>query len=290
MIGIDPVTTLALGWMFGRRLGLVQSPGQSPPPGVLPPPPAASPATPAAVPFPSGLASGEPRPGFRKAVEVWRLRQSSLPSNLGPVVGAEDAVVAMREREFPRGWESVPQSAVTRNEMARAVSLLNEWKKGNVRFEGARTLQGRRAFVMTEHPRPATVPAASPAAPPAGPTVPASFPSPPPAAPPAAKPPAPVPAPPPPPPGVPATQTTAVRPGEGLINIVRRLLGTKTQDNRWIELRAANVPNDADGRPRQRIALTADHPDAKGGILPKLAPGQRLFVPPHWGPIDPARL
>lgn len=288
MIGIDPVTALALGWLFARRSGNATAP----PPSAGPLPPAPGPTTPtAAVPFPSGVTSPDPRPGFVKAVEVWRINPQSVPGVLVGA-GADDAVVAVREREFPKGWQSVPQSQVTQAEMARAVALLSDWKKGAVRFEGARTLPGRRAFVMTEHPRRAVPPPAAPlpASPPPGATVPASFPTPAPQAPPVrpAPPPA-VPAPPP-PSAVPAgPQTTAVRSGEGLINIVRRVLGPG-QDNRWIELRAANVPNDADGRPRQRISLTAAHPDAKGGILPRLNVGQRLFIPPSWGLVDPARL
>jgi hypothetical protein len=285
MIGIDPVTALALGWMFARRNGsgapapVVPSPGQPPP------------TTPAGtVPFPGNVTSTDPQPGFVKAVEVWRINSAGIPGVLVGA-GADDAVVAVREREFPKGWQSVPQSQVTQGEMARAVALLSSWKKGNVRFEGARTIPGRRAFVMTEHPRRAVPSAPSrPAAPPPT-TIPASFPTPAPQAPPPRPAPsAPMPAPMP-TSAVPAgPQTTAVRPGEGLINIVRRVLGTRDQDQRWIELRTANVPNDADGRPRQRIALTADHPDAKGGILPRLAPGQRLFIPPSWGLVDPARL
>lgn len=289
MIGIDPVTTLALGWMFGRKFGLL-GPGTPVAPGT-PPPPAVQPTSPAGVPFPSGVTSTEPKPGFRKAVEVFRIVPGSMPG--GTLVGADDAAVAMREREFPRGWQPVPQSQVTSSEMARAVQLLSSWKKGRVVFEGPRSSSGRRAFVMTEHPKPAaqpTTPARSPA--PVGPpgaTVPASFPTVTPAAPP---PRAPAPSLPPPPPPVQATQprVMTVRTGEGLINMVRRAWGDREHDNAWIDLRAANVPNDADGRPRRKIALTDPHPDAKGGILPRLSPGQRLFVPPDWPPIDPANL
>jgi hypothetical protein len=84
-------------------------------------------------------------------------------------------------------------------------------------------------------------------------------------------------------PGVPTTppnpttpanvRVTVVQKGDGFATITKRLLGS---DSRWTELRDANVPNDADGRSRQKDTT------ANGGIKPILQPGQKLFVPASW--------
>lgn len=83
---------------------------------------------------------------------------------------------------------------------------------------------------------------------------------------------------PPQPPG-PTPRVTIVQSGDGFILITRRLLG-RGNDNRWVELRNRNVPQDADGRINQKDT------EAKGGIKPPLRPGQKLFVPENWPALD----
>lgn len=95
---------------------------------------------------------------------------------------------------------------------------------------------------------------------------------------------------PPPPPGS-NPRVTIVQKNDGLIKIMRRLLGSTVPESTWRQLRDRNVPKDADGRTR------AKDTDAKGGIKPPLQPGQKLFVPEQWpmmpsipvpGPATPA--
>jgi len=196
-----------------------------------------------------------------------------------------------------------------------AKSLLAKWRDGGVVFDGPATLTGRRAYRMTRHPAGAvpgatapapTAPAAAPpaapaAAPPA--TVPASFPtSPAPAPAPAPRPPAaPAPAPvvttlpevlitadAPAPAAAPlGRQVTAVRRGEGLANVAKRL-GRPATAASALELREANVPQGPDAT-WQKTDL------AKGGLKKTgraggLQPGDRLFVPASWSPVDVSRL
>jgi hypothetical protein len=81
-------------------------------------------------------------------------------------------------------------------------------------------------------------------------------------------------------------QITRVRKGEGLANVAKRLGQPATGTSATV-LQKANLPG-PDGW------YTAQALD-KGGLKKKnraggLQPGDRLFVPPQWGPVDPARL
>jgi hypothetical protein len=84
----------------------------------------------------------------------------------------------------------------------------------------------------------------------------------------------------------PVNQVTLVRRGEGLANVARRLGQPATAASASV-LQKANVP----GPDGQYTAQALD----KGGLKKKgraggLQPGDRLFVPPQWGPVDAARL
>lgn len=280
-------------------------------------PPATTPA-PQATPAP---AQGTPAPaGFKRAVEVWIVKPSLVAqgatalSGMGPEVGA--MALAALEAQFPNGWQGA--RSATPAEAATAKALLAQWRDGGVVFQGPATLTGRRAYRMTKHPgAPATVPTPQASAPlPPQPQFPVQVPVPAtaPAAPsaPATAPPAASPAPTvtttpsggkvttlpevlitadapaaaTPPAAQPVTQITAVRRGEGLANVAKRLGQPATGTSATV-LQRANVPG-PDGW------FTAQGLD-KGGLKKKnraggLQPGDRLFVPPQWGPVDAARL
>jgi hypothetical protein len=246
---------------------------------------------------------GTPAPaGFKRAIEVWivqpQLAQQGTAalSGMGPQVGA--MALSALEAQFPKGWQGA--TSATAQEAATAKALLAQWRDGGVVFQGPATLTGRRAYKMTKHPAaPAQVapPTSSHADFPTGVTVPTTAP---PVATPAAAPPAPV---------VTTTpgggkvttlpevlitadapaaqnQITLVRRGEGLANVAKRLGQPATGVSATV-LQKANVPG-PDG------LYTAQALD-KGGLKKKgraggLQPGDRLFVPPQWGPVDAARL
>jgi hypothetical protein len=323
---MDPFSVI-LGLLLGqgRRAPDVVSPAQALPPPVPPPPtapappaapppavapPATVPAPPVAqVPFPVEVPPqpAPASPGFRKAVEVFRINPQQPMTFDAAALSDEAALVRALEQRFPVGWRaSIPTPA---SEVERAKALLGQWVNGRVIFEGPLSIAARRAFKMTQHAT-AAAPAPTPA-PPAPPPMPvAPAPAPPVAVPvpvPVAVPqPVPVDLPPmvitpgpgvaaaPPGPAVvvpavhvepaaPAQLVTTVRKGEGLANVCKRL-GQPATGKCAQELRAVNLPASADGKQRRSIAL------ADGGISPVLQPGDRLFVPPAWGPIDPAVL
>jgi len=288
-----------------------QFPAQVPVPATTPP---------AATPAP---AQGTAAPaGFKRAVEVWivqpRLVQqgSSVLVGMGPEVGA--MAVSAIKAQFPKGWQAA--KSATPDEAILAKRFLSEWKDGMVVFahqpaSAPETLANIRAFRMTKHPgTPATVPTPEASAPlPPQPQFPVQVPVPAtaPAAPsaPATAPPGPAPtvtttpsggkvttlpetlitadAPAAPAPTAqPVAQITAVRRGEGLANVAKRLGQPATGTSATV-LQRANVPG-PDGW------FSAQSLD-KGGLKKKnraggLQPGDRLFVPPQWGPVDPVRL
>lgn len=278
-------------------------PQQVPVPATAPPAPSAQP--------------GQPAPaGFKRGVEVWIIRPElarqgqPLISGMGPAAG--QMAIAALEAQFPKGWRAA--TSATPAEAAKARSLLPQWKDGGVVFDGPATLTGRRAYRMMKHPlapgeQPRTAPPVATAPPAATPATPApAFPSGvpvPTTAPPAATVPPPGAA-----PVVTATpgggvvttlpevlitadapksaanQVTLVRKGEGLANVARRL-GQPATATSAIVLQKANLPG-PDG------LYTAQALD-KGGLKKKgraggLQPGDRLFVPPQWGPIAAAQL
>lgn len=253
-------------------------------------------------------------PGFKKAIEVWIVQPSIAKQANSVLVGAPAEVAATGaaitlqalEAQFPKGWQGA--RSATAEESQNAKSLLSQWRDGGVVFMGPPTLTGRRAYRMTKHPAttaPAVVPVAAPApaaAPPA--TVPASFPAPrkprptpAPAAPPAA--PAATPRPvetipevlitadaPTAAPAPPFAQVTKVRKGEGLANVAKRL-GRPATAASALELRAANLPGPNGDYTSQDLT--------KGGLKKRnraggLQPGDPLFVPPQWAPVDASRL
>jgi hypothetical protein len=82
-------------------------------------------------------------------------------------------------------------------------------------------------------------------------------------------------------------QVTAVRKGEGLAQVAKRL-GRPASAASASELRDANVPAGPDAA-WKKIDL------AKGGLQKQgraggLQPGDRLFVPASWSPVDVSRL
>lgn len=322
-------TDLLIGFLLSRFLGKPEakspavvfptSPGpvRTVPATAAPAAPAAvvpAPAFPQAVSVPPEPAAPSAAPaGFKKAVEVWQIKPSlaqqasSVIVGMGPEVGA--LTVQMLEAQFPNGWQGA--KSATASEAATAKSLLAKWRDGGVVFGGPNTLTGRRAFRMTKHPAGATAAAPAPVArptAPAGPTVPASIPATPaPAAAPAPRPAAPAAAPSPvttlpevlitadappaaapaPVTAVPSRQVTTVRKGEGLANVAKRL-GRPATAASANELRAANLPQGPD-HPWQSQDLSKGglkKPNRAGG----LQPGDRLFVPDAWSPVDAARL
>jgi hypothetical protein len=274
------------------------------------PVPATAPAAP--TPAPAAQPPAQPAPaGFKRAIEVWivqpQLAQQGTAalSGMGPQVGA--MALSALEAQFPKGWQGA--KSATAAEAATAKALLAQWKDGGVVFQGPATLTGRRAYRMTKHPA-TSAPAPQQSAPTAAPLPSqASFPVavPVPATAPAApapavttspsggkvttlpevlitadapKPAAPAPA------AQPVNQITLVRKGEGLANVAKRL-GQPATGTSALVLQKANVPG-PDGW------FTAQGLD-KGGLKKKnraggLQPGDRLFVPPQWGPVDAARL
>ena len=316
MLGSD----LLFGFILGKLLTrdkqpavTFSAPGSAPPAA---PSPAAAPAAPRAVTpatFPQAVtvppvqpaSSPAPTPaGFKRAVEVWIVKPE-IARQAGVVVGQMGAevgamTVAVLKQQFPNGWRGAPSATAAEAEMAKR--LLPQWKDGMVVFAhqpaGApETAQNIRAFRMTKHPlnsgvtAPARPAPTRPAAAPAAPTVPASFPAP--AAAPAA-PAAPAPA----PvetlpevviradqPAAPVALVTAVRRGEGLANVAKRLGRPATMAS-VKELHAANVPQGPDAQ----WSVAKDGNLKKAGRAGGLQPGDRLFVPAAWGPIDAARL
>lgn len=275
-------------------------------PVALPP----SPAFPNSVEVPPQAAAPQQAPpaGFKRAIEVWIVRPD-LQQQAAQVVGAAPQLgpitVQMAKSNFPTGWQAA--KTATPAEAAMAKKLLAEWKDGMVVFlfpsGGPETLSTIRAFKMTKHPAAAaTVPAAAPAAAPAAPTVPASVPAAPaaPAAPvapvtvpPAAAAPAPtgpvttlpemvIPAS---APAAPSRMVTTVRRGEGLAQVAKRL-GKPATGASAAELRNANIPTGPDAS----WSAAKDGNLKRAGRAGGLQPGDHLFVPASWGPIDAARL
>lgn len=269
---------------------VLPSTAQPPPGSAQPAPGTSSPGQP----FPGGItppngAQTKPPAGFIRAVEVWQINPqiaaSAAPAIVGLGVGAEPLTVQMLEAQFPNGW--VGKKTATPEEAANARTILKQWKEGGVMFLGPSTLTGRRAYRMAKHPaaghpQPPTIqPAPQPA-----PTVPASYT---------------------PPEGHPfpretdptqtqtqtQTQTnpsngqiTAVRKGEGLAQVARRLGQPETMVSA-IVLQRANVPG-----PDGWYSATDL---SKGGLAKKgrkggLQPGDRLFVPAGWAAVTPGAL
>lgn len=252
-----------------------------------------------------------PTAGMKKAVEVWVIKPGLQTTIVGMGIDGASSVTAL-EASFPQGWQAATR--VTTAEINTAKSLLPKWKDGGVIFMGPTTTAGRRAYRMTKHPATAAQPAAVPVAPttpavtpaptpapsgivPASYTPPAATPAPT-AAPAAAKPPTAAPTPPQakPPVAAPATaapvapvgqQITSVRRGEGLAQISKRLGMGETAAGA-ITIQKANVPNGPDAKWQAT--------DLRKGGLKKvgrsggLQPGDKLFVPPTWGPYDAKRL
>jgi hypothetical protein len=292
---------------------VVTPPGTTTPttytPTVTPTTPTVTPSTPT---FPTGLivpASTTPAAGLKKAVEVWVVKPQLQTVIVGMQLEGATSLAAL-EQSFPQGWQAA--KVVTSAEINTAKSLLPKWKEGGVIFMGPQTTAGRRAYRMTKHPataaQPAAVPMATPASAPAvkppAPSgiVPASYTPPaatpaPTAVPTAAKPPAAAPSPPQvqPPAATPAPaatvapgkQITAVRRGEGLAQISKRLGMGETAAGA-ITIQKANVPQGPDARWQAT--------DLRKGGLKKvgraggLQPGDKLFVPATWGPYDAKRL
>ncbi len=318
---------LLLGFIVSKLFdnkGETKSPAVtfSPPPGAPAPaaaPAAAPPAEPAFptqvnVPPPTASPAAVPA-GFKKGVEIWIVKPSIAQQASSVLVGAPPDVAAVGaaitlqalEQQFPSGWQGA--KSATPAEAAKAKGLLAHWKDGGVVFDGPQTLTGRRAYRMAKHPASAvpgatppapTAPAAAPAAAPPAATVPASFPTSAPAPAPAARPAAPVPvvttlpevlitadAPQPSTQAARTLQVTAVRKGEGLAQVAKRL-GRPATASSASELREANVPAGPDAM-WKKIDLS------KGGLSKQgraggLQPGDRLFVPATWSPVDVSRL
>lgn len=311
MAGADLLIGLFLSKLFepspAARPAVVLPPPGAPPP--TPPPssvPSSSPGVQVSPPaFPSNVvvpasapATPTPAPGMKRAVEVWQIkpdvvsRGTGVLAGLGAEVGAQVGPIALAtlEQNFPQGWQ--PAKRVTAAEAAQAKKLLAEWRDGGVVFMGS-GLAGRRAYRMTKHPATTATSSPAPVATPQAQTrspgiVPASFnpsPTPAPAAPvitvPAVSTPAAAPVP------TSTRQIVTVRRGEGLAQIAKRL-GKPENAASAGELRAANVPQGPDAAWKS-IGLD------KGGVQKVgrpggLQPGDHLFVPMPWGPIDPARL
>jgi hypothetical protein len=280
-------------------------------------PPAPQPQQPAAQPapqptFPSNVVAPPPAPspeqpalGFKKAIEVWHVKPELAAAGMLAGVGAGQIgaiTLAQVEASFPVGWQGL--KVATAQEAIIAKSLLAQWHDGGVIFMGPGTLQGRRAYRMTKHPltqaapQPQPVPhpsqQAQPPPAPTQPTQPASVVVPPPAPPPGFDP---ISLPPdvvrpephePAAPVAPSAQIAIVRPGEGLAQVAKHL-GFPESAESAKALRAANSPQGPDAQ-WQAVDLSKGGLKQVGRQKPGLQPGDRLFVPAAWGPIDPARL
>lgn len=274
------------------------SPASAPAPRALPTPgetvpapvfPAAVPVSPAPKTTPAG--SQQPPAGFKRAVEVWIVRPEQVAAARSSDPKAQALAVRLLESQFPRGWQGAARA--TPAEAAEAKALLSQWHDGGVVFSGGTTPATIRAFRMTKHPaqvldttatpapvappiqRPATAPAAAPT--PVGPV-------------PAAAAPAPVQAPataPAAPSSAPSSGplVTTVQKGEGLAQVARRL-GQPATATSAKALRAANIPQGPDAR----WTALPDGNLKRAGRAGGLQPGDRLFVPASWGPLDAARL
>jgi hypothetical protein len=271
------------------------------------------PAQPAPTPaFPTNVVVPPPAPhpaaapvGFKKGVEVWQVKPELVAQGMlaGITSGQVGQItLAQLESTFPVGW--TPCKVVTSTEAVTAKSLLAQWQEGRVIFMGPGNMRDRRAYVMRKHdasaPAPAPQPVPHPAAPAPTPqpTQPVVFP----VTPPPPPPPAPVPPPgfdpislppdvvrpsPAPAPSPPSAQVTHVRHGEGLAQVAKRLGFPESADSAKA-LRSANVPQGPDAQ-WQSVDLSQGglkKVGRKGG----LQPGDALFVPAAWGPIDPALL
>jgi len=256
-----------------------------PPPGTVQPAPGSTPSSSSpGLPFPSGVtppngAQTKPPAGYVKAVEVWQINPQ-IAAQAGPVlqasqvVGAEPVTVQMLESQFPNGW--VGKKSATAEEAATARTLLKQWKDGGVLFQGPSTLADRRAYRMVKHPAGPAPSSSAPSSSSPGPTIPATTtpsmprqvdPVPPPPAPPA-----------PPPPG--DSLVTAVRRGEGLAQVAKRLGQPETMASA-IVLQRTNVPG-PDGW--YKATDLSKGGLAKTGRKGGLQPGDRLFVPSTWSP------
>lgn len=296
------------------------TPPSSPPATTTPAPSSpAAPTVPASLPAPSFPAQVPVPPatqpqqqqapaGFKRAIEIWQVNPTLIRQAGTALVGAPPEVIGAAaaitlqalEARFPSGWVSL-RRAPTAAEAQQAKALLAKWRDGGVVFMGPATLQGRLAYRMTKHPAgPAATPTAplpssatfppAPATPaPAAPTVPAAAPRPVETLPEVlvtADAPKPAPGPSTPAPSGTVTQITAVRRGEGLAQVAKRLGRPATQQSA-LELRAANVPGPDGHFSSQDLSKGGLK---KAGRAGGLQPGDRLFVPPSWGVVDAARL
>lgn len=261
--------------------------------------PTSSPATPApaAPAMPVNVAvppTSSPELGYKKAVEVWRVRPD-LALQAGAIAGAGPLALSELERAFPKGW--IPCTVVTAQEAHTAQALTKQWSDGRVLFMGPATLGGRRAYRMTKHDKKApAAPAPIPTPPVAPSVVPVSVSTPAPPAPPPIHPAVleQMQPPPPPPPMMQAAKTgerqqATVRKGEGLAQVAKRL-GRPESAQSAIQLREANVPEGPDARWEKRSLNAPERGIKKAGRAGGLQPGDRLFVPLEWGRVDPARL
>lgn len=255
----------------------------------LPAAPGPQPSFPQNVPVPPAPEPGpQPQPGFLRAVEVWQVRPDLVAAAPASVVGnARIGAITLEQAQqsFPVGWQAA--KVVTSQEAAIAKSLLKQWSDGGVVFMGPGTLAGRRAYRMTKHPL--HTPQGSPSAPAPQPTPHAAPSAPAPQAAPQASPSAPAPQAAPSSPAAPSADVefvTAVRRGEGLAQVAKRL-GFPATAQSAAAIRAANIPTGPDAD----WSATKDGNLKKKGRAGGLQPGDHLFVPAQWTPqIDPARL
>lgn len=287
-------------------------PAPAPTPSIVPTTaPAPSFPTPAVVPTDTATTAASPTvptAGMKRAVEVWQIKQNLQNMIVGAMAAHEvrpasstmASTITSLEQTFPTGWQAC--TIVSPQEMATAKSLLPKWHKGGVVFMGSMTLASRRAYRMTEHrastPQPTATPVSTSVPAPRPPTpAPVATPAPvvtvapaPPAPAPVAVP-APVAPPPvpvaPPAPEAPTKQVTTVRRGEGLAQVAKRLGFPENRDS-VLALREANVPTGPD-------ATWAKADLSKGGLKKQgrtagIHPGDRLWVPPAWSPVDVSRL
>lgn len=253
--------------------------------------------------------SAMPSSGKKKAIEVWQVKPALQSMIVGMLSGASGTTIASLEATFPEGWQAC--KVVTPQEIATAKAMLKRWRKGAVIFMGPPTLAGRRAYRMTEHSATAVQPAATPVASPATPKPPPAPPRPPaptpapmivpavyvppaptpaPVAPVATPAPTTLPTPAPAPVATPATPTayvTTVRKGEGLAQIAKRLGQPESRDS-VLAIREANVPQGPDAVWKKTDLMKGGL--AKSGRPGGIQPGDHLFVPVTWWPIDASKL